>query len=102
MTVARDELGSPVLDDGERAEPVILQFEDPLMVVKGSRSSRQRHRLECHAVSVSNTTAKVGRIEPCSDRQMNRRNIHRMIARNTKCGSQKPSGLEGMGGSRVK
>ena len=61
MTVARDEFSATAMDDGERAETVVLQFEDPLRVVKGSRSSRQRHRLECHRYSVSGMLAKIGR-----------------------------------------
>ncbi len=48
VTVAGDELGSPVLNDGERTEPVVLQLEDPLGVIERQRSTRQRHGLECH------------------------------------------------------
>jgi len=40
VTVAGDELAATVLDDGQRPESIILQFEDPLRVVKGGRSSR--------------------------------------------------------------
>ena len=62
MTVAGDEFSSPVMDDGEGAEAVVLEFEDPLRVVEGRRSTRERHRLECHRYSVSGAIAKVGRI----------------------------------------
>ena len=61
MTVAGDQFAATVMDDNERAETVVLEFEDPLRVVKGSKSSRQRHWLECHRCSVSVMIAKVGR-----------------------------------------
>jgi hypothetical protein len=62
MTVAGDEFCSPALNDSERAETVVLQFEDPFRMVKGRGSTRERHRLECHAKSVSGMMAKVERI----------------------------------------
>ena len=61
MAVAGDELRATVLDDGECAEAVLLQFEHPLGVIEGQRSARQRHWLECHANSILKTMAKVGR-----------------------------------------
>ena len=48
MTVAGDEFCATVLDDSERAETVVLEFEDPLGMIEGRRTTGERHRLECH------------------------------------------------------
>ncbi len=61
MSVARDELTATALNDGKRAESVVLQFEDPLRVVKGNRSSRHRHRRMPSVGRIADRMAKVGR-----------------------------------------
>ncbi len=61
MAVAGDQLATPVLNDCEGSEAIILQLEDPLGMIEGRRSARERHRLECHAESVSGGIAKGGR-----------------------------------------
>jgi hypothetical protein len=48
MAVSGDQFATTVVDHSERAEAVILQFEDPFWMVERHRSARQRHRLECH------------------------------------------------------
>src|SRR5258705_9622336 len=50
-----------VVGEIERAEPVILQLEDPLGVIEGQRSARQRYGLECHSVGrIAERGAKMG------------------------------------------
>src|ERR1700687_1920381 len=61
MAVTGDQLTATVLDNGERPKSIILQLKHPLGMVEGRRFPRQRHRLECHAVSITSTIAKIGR-----------------------------------------
>src|ERR1700739_1957248 len=48
VSVARDKLTATVLDNSQRPEAVIFQFEHPFWVIERQRSARQRHGLACH------------------------------------------------------
>jgi hypothetical protein len=61
MAVAGDQLAPTVLDNGAGPEAVVFQLEHALRVVERQRFPRQRHRLKCHAESVSGGIAKGGR-----------------------------------------
>ena len=47
-SVPRDPLTAAILDDGERPEAVVLQFENPLRIVERERPPGKRHGLERH------------------------------------------------------
>ena len=61
MSVAGDQLSAPILDDDERAESVVLQFENPLRMVERQGFAGKRHGLECHVERLAKTQAKSGR-----------------------------------------
>jgi len=46
MPVARDQLSTAMLDDGECSEAVELQFENPFRMIERSGPLQERHRLE--------------------------------------------------------
>jgi hypothetical protein len=60
MSVAGDQLSAPILDDDERAESVVLQFENPLRMVERQGSAGKRHGLECHRREDSKLVGEMG------------------------------------------
>ncbi len=62
MAVSGDQVAATAMENSERPEAIILQFENPFGMIEWRRFTRERHRLECHERSLSAMLAKMGRI----------------------------------------
>src|SRR5436305_8649490 len=51
MTIARVESAAPKLDASDATKPIVLQFKQPLRVVKGICTPTEWHRLVFHCCS---------------------------------------------------